>query len=161
MKKINLARALERLKGRYDLQDLVQELFKMAEVVIPITNLDDLVKDWDVFAEDDATRAAASGAGWIDVLTVSKGYRYSVRAVGLTRYGGGDGTFTILKVLSSITNGSVNIYSQSAGASLNSEILPQDVVLESGDKIQAYVSAITGDTTWYSRWWGYKEKWKR
>jgi hypothetical protein len=70
MKKVNKYRVIERLRNRFDLQDVDREMFHMIEAIHIITNADELLKEPNIYAE--TLDISGDADTWTDLLTVTE-----------------------------------------------------------------------------------------
>lgn len=77
LKKINKVRIIERLRSKLDLTDLESEVFALSERVLLVTNIDDLLRRpfYKTISKD------LSGGGSVDVFTVPKGKRWTLKGI--------------------------------------------------------------------------------
>lgn len=123
-------------------------------IIFVSASYDELQKEYGVYQESVASRAAASGAGYATLITVPDNMRYHVRYIEADR-SAGDGTFTVLRIEDK----------DGALIDIDTQVAAQDymfdgvnfITLEEGDRIRAYVNAITGDSTWDVSWYGARE----
>lgn len=147
-KKINKVRILERLRSRLDLEEGSRpELFEVIEKILLTTSVDALLVEWDIDTTPMA-RLHASGSGFVNCHTVPPGKRQHVRAIDVSRLSG-DMTITYIRLL---IEGStpVRVFNQAAAGALTTLILPQDVIMEEGDELEVYATAVAADSTWTS-----------
>ena len=141
-------RIAERFKARTEVPyDEVDEgkYVELKKSIQPITNVDEVAREFDVQDLGNVARLAASGAGSTSGITVTAGERWYIRALRFARQAG-DGTLTEMNIWRGSEVLAIQVIT--AAASPNSEILAQDAVLEEGMQVAAYVNAISTDSNW-------------
>lgn len=118
----------------------------LIETVQPITDADELLKEYDV-EEFAIARLAATGAGLQLVAEVPEGKRWHVFGITILRLTG-DGTMTTLWIRGT---GDHQIVTQGAAQGVATNMMPQVAVMDEGMNVSFYCDAITGDSTWAGR----------
>lgn len=142
MKKITLARIIPRLFSRLKLQEFTDQVFALDETVSPVTNIDDLLKTYNVTLRGTYT-VAVSGTGQLYVFTVPAGKRWKLNAIMMYL---STGTWTVNQILvdDGTTNAGLEIKTYSTAVTNLAEMISADIRLEPGWKIGFYVDTFTG-----------------
>lgn len=136
-----------RLIKRFQLSEIRREpdSFLLLKTIQPVTQADQLLRSQKCGTLGTFSRLGATGVGLEVAYTVPATKRLSLRAVTANR-NSGDGTLNGIYV-----NGVVKVFSQTAAASLETEILTQDILLDETMTLQVYVAAITTNSAWTIR----------
>lgn len=117
----------------------------LLETVQPITDFDELAKQWDI-NEFTAARTHVSGSGYEQVCMVPQGKKWHVRTVQIVRTAG-DMTLSQLLLVKGGTR-EVSIVDQAAASAIVTNLLPQDIVMNEGSELRMFCVAVAADTTW-------------
>lgn len=134
MKKINRAGIIKRLISRFLLTRASDETFEISETVLPITNVDELLR----LTKFATYTVLTPGTGHLTLMTVPAGKRYHIKA------------FQIYSVTSSETNGvliedtsipgELALASYTATANYITGMLNQPIMLDQGQSMVTDVS---------------------
>lgn len=145
MKKINIgARIIQRLISKFDLEMGGESSLNLEERVLPITNIDDLLRTPKFASFGNTSRTSASGVGFSTDVIIPTGKRVRIYAFDITR-SSGDGTISQIQITG---DSQVVVKVQTAASNFRTEILYQPVILDVGQSIALYVAAITTDSVW-------------
>ena len=149
---------IQRLSRRYNLQVYPQdpnETIVMAPVILPVTDIDALLIDWDSEQLANFSRRVVAGAGLVTAWTNNTTYLYRIRAISISR-AAGDGT--MIGIYHSSEAGVITrVYTIAAAAGIDTVLLSQDVYVDRGQKLQVNIAAITGDSIWAMTFYRAKE----
>jgi len=121
----------------------------LLDTLQPVTNFDELAKEWNAEKVGDFTRLAAAGAGTVIAYTIPDGKRLSIRAFAIVRTAG-DGTISAIYVRDTAD---ILCAIQTAGANFQPGLLTQDIIADEGMIIAVEVAAISTDSTWDVRFY--------
>lgn len=137
-------RFLERLATRFTLR-VTKDLagaFPMGSVILPITNIDDLLSEAAIVNETSPSGGVAS----YTVLTVPAGKRYKLHALTVVRVGG-DHTISYWFLVDPTTN-NITIGYFTAASSFYTGILNHPITLDQNWLVAVYASAGTVNSAW-------------
>lgn len=130
VKKITLARIIQRLIGKFDLVESAQEDLNLSETVVPITDIDKLIAIPKI-----ATKTQNySGAGIITVFTVPDGKRWTVYNISKNTATPGGGHVVYI----SAAAGSTDIALWATTTAVAFVSLPGGIIMEAGWVIEVY-----------------------
>lgn len=155
MKKITKVRLMERLRLRFGLEEMTPEMFAIFEKILPVTQIDELAKEYGVL---EYSVASATTTGFKTAMTVNKGMRYFITGIHMRQV---SGAFTINEWLVQDTSAGQNMSIEDAftAASDHKYIPPgEPIVLEEDDTIRVNVQSVTTGGNLGTTVFGWKEE---
>lgn len=128
----------------------------LLETLQPVTDFDELAKDYNLELKGTIARTSGAGTGITSTLVVPDGERWHVSAIDIITTAG-DGTLTTMYAVAKGGTPTLPIDVQAASVNFNTHLLPHVIVLDEGMGIAALVSAISTDSSWTVRVLGSKE----
>ena len=146
-KKINKARIIARLTSRFSLQRSEDEPFELTETVMPITNVDELVK----ITKAVERVVAHTAVGWVTAHTVPSGKKWKLICL-IAAVTSGTGTIDELGIIPLGYTGTYRpalIKLATPVATMRFTAENKDIILNEGDKIDIYfaVHSVNGNLT--------------
>ncbi|RLF38795.1 MAG: hypothetical protein DRN12_07865 [Thermoplasmata archaeon] len=136
----------EKLRKRFDLQQ-IQAIYKffLSPVVIPTTNIDDILRESDIEIYT-VTRLAADGSGWEEIFQAEDVAKYYVHAVTVSR-DSGDGQVSALRIRKESTY-EVRVFNQTAASSLYTDdtFISKPLIIPPKWRFELYFASISSDT---------------
>jgi len=147
----------KRLADRFNLeQPEYSAAMLLSDVVLPVTQTDDLLRDNDVFQETNWQPTAAGGVGRKTVITPAVNKKYVMYAFAFLRQSG-DATLDELNITTAGQSNAIPLYQQTAANKMETEYLTHPIQLWGDLEIQISIAAITTDSNYVVLWYGYKE----
>lgn len=150
---------MRRLEQRFKLEDLYPEIFQLLELVIPVTNIDELTKDLDIqtLAGIDTT-----STGYKTLFTIPSGERWTLKVVRLLRTAGVAAQMSDIAITlpDSAVATPIPITSATGAASQTHRAgigFPIDISLDERDVLSAYCSTAEAAST-FSAWCIYEKQ---
>lgn len=140
----------ERLRKRFDLRAIESHiLWTLPPNVIPVTQVDEALKDYIAKGVGSFSRTNAAGTGSTPCVEAKAKVRRTIFTMDLLRTGG-DGTLDEIYI-SGPAGSYIRLLTQAASAHFQSGLLATPIVLDPGNQLRANIAAISADSTWEAR----------